>query len=273
MKTSYITQKVQQQIRDLADIARLLWERGWAESNAGNISIDISGMLKPFGSSNKQFPQRRMPKQYPELANAQFLITGAGTRMRDVAMQPTKTVIIIEINEDGSAYSMLQNNAETNRLLPTSELATHLTLYQEHRKQGTAIKAIVHTHPTEIIVLTHFPELLNEQTLNTTFWRIHPEALIANPAGIGLIPYILTGTEALAQATADSMQHHPAVVWEKHGCIAAAETISKAFDLIDVANKAAQIYLCCRNAGIVPIGLTDVQLEELKHTFGSPQQR
>lgn len=271
MKVLYITNEVQQKIDELSAVAQLLWERGWAESNAGNISIDISGKLKSIRSGIKRFPQRTLPKQYPELAKAQFLVTGAGTRMRDVAKQPTATLTIIELNEDGSAYSLLQGDAETNRLLPTSELATHLAIYQKRRRQGTAVNSIVHTHPTEIIALTHFPELLNEQTLNTTLWKIHPEAMIANPVGIGLIPYVLTGTEALAQATISSFQHHPVAVWEKHGCIASAETVSKAFDLIDVANKAAQIYLLCRNAGIVPTGLTDAQLEGLRRTLGNPQ--
>jgi rhamnulose-1-phosphate aldolase len=273
MKALHITNEVQQQIDELSTVAQLLWERGWAESNAGNISIDISGKLKPIGSSLKQFPQQRLSKQYPNLAKAQFLVTGAGTRMRDVAKQPATTLTIIEINEDGSSYSMLQGDAGTSSLLPTSELATHLAIYQQRRKQGVTVNAIVHTHPTEIITLTHFPELLNEQTFNTTLWKIHPEALIANPAGIGFIPYILTGTEALAQATLSSLQHHPAAVWEKHGCIAAAESVDKAFDLIDVANKAAQIYLFCRNAGITPTGLTDAQLEELQIAFRNSQQR
>ena len=269
MNALHMTNDVQQQIHELADTAQLLWERGWAESNAGNISIDISGMLKPTGSGNKRSPRRALTREYPELANAQFLVTGTGTRMRDVATQPKATLTIIEVIEDGAAYSILQGDAGNGNLLPTSELATHLAIYQDRRKQGNAVNAIVHTHPTEIIALTHFSELLNEQLLNTTLWKIHPEAMIANPAGIGLIPYILTGTEALAQATVSSLRHHPAAVWEKHGCIAATETVSKAFDLIDVANKAAQIYLLCRNAGIVPTGLTDEQLEELRHTFGS----
>jgi rhamnulose-1-phosphate aldolase len=269
MKALRITNEVQQKVNELTAVAQLLWERGWAESNAGNISIDISGTLKPNASGIKRFPRRALTKQYPELANAQFLITRAGTRMRDVATQPEITLTIIEINEDGTSFSMLRGDTEDGNLLPTSELATHLAIYQNRRKQGKAVNAIVHTHPTEIIALTHFQELLDEHALNTTLWKIYPEALIANPDGIGLIPYILTGTEALAQATVSSLRHHPAAMWEKHGCIAAAETVSKAFDLIDAANKAAQIYLLCRNAGIVPTGLTDEQLEELRRTFGS----
>ncbi|HVN47222.1 MAG TPA: rhamnulose-1-phosphate aldolase [Bacteroidota bacterium] len=265
MNMQHLTNDVKQQIGELSAVAQLLWERGWAESNAGNISINITGKLESFGSGGKHFSQQPLPKQYPGIAKAQILVTGAGTRMRDVAAQPASTLVLIEINQDGSAYSIMQDDINNHGLLPTSELATHLAIYQERCIQKNSVKAIVHTHPTEFIALTHVPELLHEQTLNAVLWKIHPEAMIANPAGIGFVPYILTGTEALAQATVSALRNHSLALWEKHGCIAAAETVGDAFDLIDVANKAAHIYLLCRNAGIVPEGLTDAQLEELRH--------
>lgn len=266
MNALHITNELRRSIDELADVARLLWERGWAESNAGNISIDVTGKLKSIDLHKKRHPQQRLPAPYPGIAKRQFLVTGAGTRMRDVAAKPATTITLIEMNDDGSGYSQMQN---TDNLLPTSELPTHLAIFNDARDQNKEINAVVHTHPTELIALTHFLELLNEDAFNTTLWKIHPEAMIANPEGIGFVPYILTGTDALAQATCSALRHHSAAVWEKHGCIAAAETVSKAFDLIDVANKAATIYLLCRAAGVLPAGLTDQHIDELRQKLNS----
>ena len=42
---------------------------------------------------------------------------------------------------------------------------------------------------------------------------------------------------------------------------------SRAFDQVDVLNKAALIYEASRNMGFEPEGMTDAQMDELKVAF------
>ena len=41
----------------------------------------------------------------------------------------------------------------------------------------------------------------------------------------------------------------------------------EAFDMIDILNKSAQIYVRARAMGFTPVGLTSEQMEELKKGF------
>jgi rhamnulose-1-phosphate aldolase len=45
------------------------------------------------------------------------------------------------------------------------------------------------------------------------------------------------------------------------------EDIQAAFDVVDVMNKSAQLYLLCRSAGYDPSGLSETQITELKKKF------
>jgi len=57
------------------------------------------------------------------------------------------------------------------------------------------------------------------------------------------------------------------VMWEKHGALAVGEDPYRAFDLVDAMNKAATLYLLCKNTGVNPQGLTEDQIEEIGRTY------
>lgn len=264
-----LTPKVKYRIDSIGLVSRHLWERGWATKNAGNISIDVTGTVDIRISDSSRFPFRTLERAYPELANTMLLVTGAGSRMRDIAHQPTKELCIIQLSNDGSGYYFLWGDVANVNLTPTSELPTHLAIHRQLKQQGKTNRAVVHTHPDELIALTLIPEYTDEQKLNTLLFSMHAELVIVNPQGLGLVPYILTGTDELAAATVASLEHRAIVVWEKHGCIAVGQDVQEAFDLIDVTNKSAQLFFLCRRAGFEPQGLTGQQIEELKKKFRS----
>jgi rhamnulose-1-phosphate aldolase len=267
MKSIELTPTAKHHLADIALVAGFLWERGWAVKNGGNISVDITGELEISTSTLNQGPYKSLERTFPKLSHVILLITGAGTRMRDVASQPFNNVCIIRISADGTGYSMITDDAFNSQLLPTSELLTHLAVHQVLKKEGGTQKAVLHTHPDELIALTLIPGFSDESRLNKILFSVQPEAVIANPNGVGLIPFILPGTEQLAEKTVASFLHHSIVLWGKHGCIAAGNNVQDAFDLIDVMNKSAQLFFLCREAGYTPQGLTEQQVEELKKKF------
>jgi len=129
-------------------------------------------------------------------------------------------------------------------------------------------RVVLHTHPTELIALTHIPEYTEEKALNRALWAIHPEVKIAVPTGVGLVPYTLPSSVALAKLTVASLAaKHRVIIWEKHGVLAVAPDASTALDLIEVTNKAAEIIIMCKSAGTNPTGLTKAQIDEVVKAF------
>jgi len=260
--------KLERIVEAVRDVAQHLWDKGWAESNAGNISVNVTEYLSDAPTDLDHFPLTHMEQSYPSLSGCSFLISGAGTRMRDLARRPAENACILRMADDAFSYDVIWGGGAETGFRPTSELASHLSLHQFLLQQETSARAVVHTHPTELIALTHTSEYNDEDVLNRALWAMLPEVKILIPEGIALVPYQVPGSEAIAQATVNALPGHRIALWEKHGCLAIAPTATEALDLIDTANKAAQIFLTCRSAGFTPEGLTASQIQGLADFFG-----
>ncbi len=249
-------------IEETAEVAGFLWQRGWAERNAGNISVMLSAedLAESYSSQNE--PLTPLTNRFQEIGGNLLLVTGKNTRMRDVAVRPMENMLIIRMNDDGTGYYILSPDSGTS-LCPTSELSAHLEIHCMIARSKTRQRVVIHTHATELIALTHIKELCNEHQLNKVLWGMHPEAKVFVPAGAGFVPYILPGTTSIGEATVRVLEKHEIALWEKHGVFAIGRTPSETFDLIDIMTKSASVYFLCRAAGIEPEGLTDSQLDEL----------
>jgi rhamnulose-1-phosphate aldolase len=251
-------------IRETSEIAGYLWQRGWAERNAGNVSVNITDIFQEDISGNSSYPFYPLTKSYPKLAGSYFLVTGTGKRMRDLATKPLKNILIIRMNEDASGYRIFSQKSGGENFMPTSELPTHLGIHQMIGERGSGEKAVMHTHAHELVTLTHAKEFCNQDVLNKLVWSMHPETMLFVPKGVGFVHYILTGSDELAIETIKALQNHDVALWEKHGVIAIGKSVSDTFDTIDILTKSARIFFLCRSANIVPDSLSDEQLAELR---------
>ncbi len=255
-------------LEDFSGVARLLWERGWAEKNAGNISADVTHLMKVPKTALRSYPFAETPLPCEGMDGAFLLLTISGSRMRDVASSMAENTCIIRMSGKPAGYHVVWGNERRPPGIPTSELPAHLAIHRRLRQIRSERNVIVHTHPTELIALTQIRRYTDEARLNDLLWSMHPESIINIPRGVGLVPYILTGTQAIAEATASALERHDIVLWEKHGCLATATELYGACDLIDILAKAARIFFDCRAAGFTPTGLSHQQLAELKRAFG-----
>ncbi|MFZ4547747.1 MAG: rhamnulose-1-phosphate aldolase [Bacteroidales bacterium] len=251
-------------VHEIAEVAAYLWQRGWAERNAGNISVNINEIGCSEISDHSQFPFFELPATYPNLANCCFLVTGTGKRLRDFARKPMNGMLVIKLNELADGYWILSQQAGPDNFLPTSELPTHLGIHQMIAQRGSAENVVMHTHATELIALTQAKEFCNEQNINKLLWGMHPETIIFIPKGVGFVPYSLPGSMEIATETLKSLQNHDVALWEKHGVFAIGNSVGETFDVIDILAKSARIFFMCRSANIAPEGMTDTQLAELK---------
>lgn len=256
-------------IQQVGETGQHLWQKGWAEKNAGNLSADVTAHIQVGPSQLKKMPFRSYPNLIRGLAGRSYLVTGTGTRYRDIRSDPASCLCVLRVSDDLKGYHILWGGQRVG-VKPTSELPSHLQMHDSLRRNGAPEKVVLHTHPNELIALTHLPATSREEALNYALWGMIPEAKIYVPQGIGLVPYRLTASQALADATVKALERgHKIVMWEKHGALAVGTDPLEAFDLVDAMNKAAILYLLCLNTGRKPQGLTPAQIHEIGHTFHS----
>jgi len=246
---------------DVSTVAGWLWQRGWAERNAGNISVRLrEDELASF--PDEQPTLLPLPKRCETLAGFHFLVTATNTRMRDVAARPLETLLLIRISDDGAGYRILSPAGET-ALRPTSEMPAHLCIHEMLAAKRPDHRVVMHTHVTELIAMTQVRELCDEQRLNSILLGMHPETRVFVPDGVGFVPYTLPGSRAIGESTVKALEDHSAALWEKHGLFATGRDPLETFDIIDILAKSASVWFLCRSAGYEPAGLTEEQLNEL----------
>jgi rhamnulose-1-phosphate aldolase len=255
-------------LREFAEVAGHLWDLGWAEASAGNISADVTSLMKAPLTRGRIGQDLNHP--LPELAGRRFLVTATGTRFRDFRISPEDKICLVEVSMDGGSISWNSLVWNAHDLNPTSELPSHLEIHSILRHQGSDSRAILHTHPTHLAALSHLRRCADPDELNRLLWTTHPEAKIFAPRGATLLPYSLPGSNELGAATARAVRNGAdSVLWRYHGCIAHAPDPSTALDRIHVLDKAAKMVLLCMASGEEWEGLDAAQLAELFAKFGS----
>lgn len=253
---------------ELSRTAGYLWDRRWAERNAGNISVNITSLfqdkdLVKFSS----FPFLPLSREYAGLNRQLILITAAGSRMRDLARDPLEGLCLVYVSDSSKAYHIIVPERTGKSQMPTSELPTHLAIHEMLRLSNSPAKVLMHSHVTELIALTHDPRFKSGESITHILWKMHPETLMMQPKGYGFVPHVIPGTEKIASLTSRCFEKHPVVIWEKHGALAIGKTISETFDELDLAAKAAGIFLICSRSGIEPEGLSDEEVQELRQHY------
>ena len=169
--------------------------------------------------------------------------------------------------DDCASYVIIADNL----VQPTSELPSHLTVHNHLIEKGSNYNATVHTHPIELVAMSHNREMLGKDVLSKILWSMIPETKAFCPLGLGIIPYQLPGSVELADATLKELDDYDVVLWEKHGVFAKGLDVMDAFDQIDVLSKAAKIYIDAKCMGFTPEGMSDEQMKEMSVAFNLPK--
>ena len=256
------------EVEKVAEVAGYLWQNGWAERNGGNITVNITDYVD---EEIRQMAPISDPIEIgitlPALKDGYFYCKGTGKRMRDLARWPMQNGSIIRILDDCASYVIIADEP----VMPTSELPSHLAVHARQIETGSGYKATVHTHPIELVAMSHSKKFLGKDVLTKILWSMIPETKAFCPLGLGIVPYQLPGSNALADATLKELEDYDVVMWEKHGVFAKGKDVMDAFDQIDVLSKAAKIYIDARAMGFEPDGMTDEQMAEMTLAFNLPR--
>ena len=249
----------------VAEVAGYLWQKGWAERNGGNLTLNITEYVDD--------EMRAMPAiskvlqigvTLPQLKGCYFYCKGTGKRMRDLARDPMAGGSIVRILDDCASYEAI---------VPTSEISSHLAIQNYMLECGSGYKATLHTHPIELVAMSHSQEFLDSEHLTQVLWSMIPETLAFAPLGIGVVPYALPSSTELVAPTLEQIKRYDVVLWEKHGTVAVGPDMMEAFDQTDVLNKAANIYMTAKNFGFTAEGMTPEAVQKIRTVFNLPDHR
>jgi rhamnulose-1-phosphate aldolase len=246
------------ELADFAQTAHWLSVRGWSEGAGGNMSVRLDD--PPDIDAGDKIA---LPLHVPNLAGKIMLFTGSGTRARETANHPARDVGLYKISADGESYSWLAGNK-----IPTSELPAHCAIHNALAIHRPEDKAIMHTHPSNLIALCHDPKLSGGLEISNKILRLQSEARLHVPEGIGYVPHQIPGSLELGLESAKLVKDYRLVLWHMHGCLATGKDLATAFDYMEVIEKCAAMYWTLRQACIDPAGMTDTDIEKTLTEFG-----
>lgn len=256
------------EVEKVAEVAGYLWQKGWAERNGGNITVNITehidDEIRALPAISDVFS---IGTVLPHLKGCYFYCKGTNMRMRDLARRPMENGSIIRILDDCASYVIIADKV----VKPTSELPAHLSVHNYLISNGSPYKASVHTHPIELVAMSHSKKFLEKDVATKLLWSMIPETKAFCPRGLGIVPYTLPGSVELADATIAELSDYDVVMWEKHGVFAVDCDVMQAFDQIDVLNKSALIYIAAKSMGFEPEGMSDEQMREMSVAFNLPK--
>ncbi len=100
-----------QEVEKVAEVAGYLWQKGWAERNGGNITVNIT---EHIDNAIRAMPAITSPiaigTTLPNLKGCYFFCKGTNKRMRDLARRPMENGSIIRILDDCSNYEIIADS-------------------------------------------------------------------------------------------------------------------------------------------------------------------
>ena len=254
-------------LNEVCKVSGELWSKGWAERNAGNISMRLTaGEMAKFGITGPGTPWKALPKKVSGMAGDLVLISGTGKYLKNIAGDPERNLGIVEINDSGENYRTVWGFSDGGS--PSSELASHLEVHSIKKAASPESKStIIHTHPANLVALTYALEF-DTFSLTRLLWEMHTECIVVFPEGIEFLPWMVPGSNELADATAKALVKRNAVVWQFHGAFGWGSSPDEVLGLIDTMEKAAEIYLKVASAGAVRNKLKTRQLAAIAERYG-----
>jgi autoinducer 2 (AI-2) kinase len=131
---------------------------------------------------------------------------------------------------------------------PSSESKIHAALLAARPD----LSAVVHCHAPKATILVN---------ADLPFLPISTESAFL--VGLGRIPFVMPGTDALADALVEALGQGWGVLMKNHGVIVGARSLRRAADLTQIIERTAEVIIGCYALGQKPPVLPDHVVKEL----------
>ena len=252
-------------VKELCATASNMYRLGWDERNGGNISLmleeaevgeylDLDNVLRTIPTGFDAKP----------LIGKLFLVTGTGKYFKNIEPDPENNLGIIRIAADGTTAELLWGYKDGGKF--TSELPAHLMSHMARLAVDPDNRVVMHCHPTHTLAM-NFVHELDEKKFTHTLWEMCTECIVVFPDGVGVLPWMLCGTNEIGEATAAKMKEFRLVIWGMHGIYGAGKNLDETFGLIETVEKAAQIYMLTAHLPRINT-IKDDEMKTLAEFFG-----
>ncbi|MBM9464664.1 rhamnulose-1-phosphate aldolase [Aeromicrobium sp. YIM 150415] len=246
----------------VVDLCGDLYRLGWAENHAGNLSYRLSDDERRLFGEGDQRRTVTLDEPLPALAGESFLVTSAGSPFRLLVKEPRRHTGVIDMASDGGSYDIVWGLIGDRR--PTSELPAHLRGHAERGVVDPENRVVLHCHPTHLVAMTHVHPL-DEVAFTRALWATNSESILAIPEGIGLLPWMVCGTDTIGIESARKFREVSVVVWPYHGVLVGGRSLQAAMGMVESVDKAAETWLLSR--GPEQHAIEEDQLRELAEEF------
>ncbi len=228
-------------VKEMCDTTANMYRLGWDERNGGNISYMLDeAEVREYLDVNNVIRTIPTGFQADSLVGKIFIVTGTGKYFKNVEKDPENNLGIIRIAKDGTTAELLWGYRDGGRF--TSELPAHLMSHMARLSVDKDNRVVIHSHPTNTLAM-NFVHELDEKKFTHTLWEMCTECIVVFPDGVGILPWMLCGTNEIGEATARKMKEFRLVIWGMHGIYGAGKSLDETFGLIETVEKAAQIYM------------------------------
>ncbi|TIC82546.1 class II aldolase/adducin family protein [Nocardioides sp. GY 10127] len=238
-----------------------------SEAGAGNISLYLGWDVEV----RRRFPLTEeivLPVPAPALAGRTLLVTGSGRRLRQIQDDPEASVGAVTVHEGGEKGTL---HTSPRRLFErlTSEFNSHLAVHQDQvASRGITFQAVVHAQPPHLTYLSHIADYRETLTFNRRILRWEPEAVVALPQGVGVLPFLVPGSPEMMAANVEGLRTHEIVLWSKHGVMARSDlSATRAVDRVEYAETGARYEYMDLVAGRPAEGLARAELQSVATAF------
>ena len=252
-------------VTEMRNTCANMYRLGWDERNGGNISYMLDeNEVTEYLDINKVIREIPLGFDATALSGKIFIVTGTGKYFKNVNDDPETNLGIIRIAEDGKTANLLWGYKDGGRF--TSELPAHLMSHIARLSVDPENRVVMHSHPTHTLAMNYVHEL-DEKKFTHTLWEMCTECIVVFPDGVGVLPWMLCGTNEIGEATAEKMKEFRLVVWGMHGIYGAGKTMDETFGLIETVEKAAEIYMLTAHLPRVNT-IKDEEMVRLAEFFG-----
>lgn len=209
-------------------VSENIFTKDLSEGASGNISylIEESIDLKKRGRID-------LPERLEFLSLKKFIISATGTRIYMIKNDPEKFFSIFSINEKGDGIDLY------NDLKPSSELLSHLYIYNAFLKENILIKSILHVHPKFSLMLP----LDDEKLLNFKLKKTHTEFDLFFKNGVGIVEKFQPGSLELAKNLAKRSLKFPLLILKEHGIFSYGTDLLEIYDRIEILESISKIFI------------------------------
>ena len=247
-----------------------MYRLGWDERNGGNISYLLNTEeVGEYLDLNHVIRTIPLGFDATSIIGKIFIVTGTGKYFKNMEVDPETNLGIVRIAEDGQTAELLWGYKDGGKF--TSEFPAHLMSHMARLSVDPGNRVVMHCHPTYTLAMNYAHEL-DEKKFTHTLWEMCTECIVVFPDGIGVLPWMLCGTNSIGEATAEKMKEFRLVVWGMHGIYGVGKDLDEAFGLIETVEKAAQISMLTAHLPRINT-IKDEEMVQLAEHFGVKYRR